>query len=82
MSTETEKCEMPRKFLVLKQRILDGETYAEVGDIVYDQQTHDYGLANEDSRITGIEHRSVTKNEDGGYPGFTISVFDIEELKE
>lgn len=72
----------PKKFRVLKQRVLGGAVYAEVGDIVYDQWAHDYGLANDDSRITGIEHRTVTKNENGDSPGFTMSVFDLEEIKE
>lgn len=71
-----------KKFRVLKQRVLRGEIMAEVGDIVFDQIGHDYGLASDDTRFTGIEHRSVTKKEDGDYPGFTISVYHIEEIKE
>lgn len=52
----------------------------EVGDIVYDSAKHDYGLANDDTRITGIEHVSVTFKEDGDYPFFTIPRADLEEI--
>ena len=50
------------------------------GTIVYKQKYHDYGLASDDTRITGIEHISVTLNSDGDYPGFTVSIHDIEEV--
>lgn len=42
------------------------------GTIVYEQMTHDYGLARDDTRATGIRHVSVTTKPDGGYPGFTV----------
>ncbi len=42
------------------------------GTTVYEQKFHDYGLANDDSRLTGVEHVSVTLKSDGGYPGFTV----------
>lgn len=50
------------------------------GTIVYSQTGWDYGLANDDSRATGIEHKTVTLNADGDYPGFTVPVFDLEEI--
>jgi hypothetical protein len=49
-----------------------------VGDVVYDLHKADYGLANDDTRYTGIEHVSVTFNEDGDYPSFTIPLEDLE----
>ena len=49
-----------------------------VGDVVYELILHDYGLANDDSRITRIEYISVTKNNNGGYPSFTIPLHDLE----
>lgn len=52
----------------------------EVGDTVYYCKGHDYGCANDDSRMTGIEHVSVTINEDGDYPFFTIPRADISPL--
>jgi len=52
----------------------------EVGDIVYESAKHDYGLASDDTDITGIYHVSVTFNEDGDYPFFTIPFEDLEEV--
>ena len=52
----------------------------EVDDIVYDSVKHDYGLASDDTRITGIEHVSVTFKEDGDYPFFTIPRADLQEV--
>lgn len=52
-----------------------------IDDIVYDFRSHDYGCANDDTRITGIEHCSVTLDADGGYPFFTIPKMDLEEIK-
>jgi hypothetical protein len=46
----------------------------QAGTKVYRQRMSDYGLANDDSRITGIQHITVTLNADGGYPGFTVPV--------
>lgn len=53
-----------------------------VGDVVYALRKADYGLANDDWRNTGIEHVSVTFNEDGDYPSFTIPVEDLEAYAE
>lgn len=52
----------------------------EVGTIVYDSAKHDYGLSSDDTRMTGIYHVSVTLNEDGDYPFFTIPFVDLEEV--
>lgn len=49
------------------------------GTTVYKLKYSDYGLASDDTRITGIEHTSVTLNEDGGYPSFTVPKTDIED---
>lgn len=42
------------------------------GTIVYPSAKHDYGLARDDSNSTGVEHISVSLNNDGDYPFFTI----------
>lgn len=47
------------------------EPAAKAGTIVYDPKGYDYGLASDDTRMTGREHRSVTLNADGSYPTFT-----------
>lgn len=44
------------------------------GTAVYSAKFHDYGCASEDTRNTGVEHKSVTLNEDGDYPFFTAPV--------
>ncbi len=67
---------------VLRTRVLSGTTYAVPGDTVYDQKGYDYGLSNDDSRLFGIEHVSVTKNSDGSYPGFTIPKRDLRVIGE
>lgn len=51
-----------------------------VGTICYDFMRHDYGLASDDTRITGVPHVSVTLDPDGGYPSFTIVATDLEEV--
>ena len=70
----------PTKYIVLQDRIIRGEVCAKQGDIVYDQAGYDYGLSSDDTRATGIEHVTVTKNEDGSYPGFTIPEHHLKEL--
>lgn len=61
-----------QKYIVLETRVLRGVVYAIEGEIVFEAAGHDYGLANDDSRMTGVEHVSVSKHSDGGYPFFTI----------
>lgn len=50
------------------------------GTVVYRQSGHDYGLAGDDTRLTGVEHISVTLNKNGDYPGFTIPRYLLEEI--
>lgn len=71
-----------KKFKVTHERELRGEVLAKVGDTVYDYISHDYGLASDDTRFTGIEHTSVTSNADGSGPSFTIPVHHLREIKE
>lgn len=42
--------------------------------VVYSCRFSDYGCAGDDTRMTGIEHQSVTLKEDGDYPFFTVPV--------
>jgi hypothetical protein len=53
---------------------------AKAGTIVYDCKSHDYGLADDDTRFTGIKHKSVTLDPTGDYPFFTVPVRDLEPL--
>ncbi len=50
------------------------------GTIVYDLACYDYGLSSDDSRITGVPHKSVTLKSDGDYPSVTIAEADLEVL--
>jgi len=62
--------------------ITDGDTNCDghpAGTIVYDPKGYDYGLAGDDTRITGIEHVSVTLDPEGGYPTFTIRKSSLKE---
>lgn len=57
------------------------EPKAKVGSVVYSPRMHDYGIANDDTRSTGIQHVSVTLEPDGGYPVFTIPEKDLKRLE-
>lgn len=50
------------------------------GTVVYRASRHDYGLSSDDTRMTGIEHVSVSLREDGDYPTFTVALRDLEPL--
>lgn len=68
------------KYRVKQDRIVRGETWVKAGETVYTQKGYDYGLARDDTNMTGIQHVSVTLNADGDYPGFTIPRDDLEVL--
>lgn len=72
----------PKRFRVLNERKIDGMTYASVGDVVYDLLQCDYGGADDDTRITGVKHCSVTKEPNGSYPFFTIPVSHLAALED
>ena len=48
------------------------EPKAKAGTTVHSLRGYDYGLAADDTQITGHQHISVTLNEDGTYPSFTV----------
>lgn len=52
------------------------------GTRVYRATKYDYGLANDDSRFTGIPHISVTLDPTGDYPTFTVAEDEIEYVSE
>lgn len=58
------------------------EPKATAGTIVYACAHHDYGLARDDTRMTGVPHISVTMNSDGDYPFFTVPEDSVEEVAE
>lgn len=57
------------------------ETKAKAGVTVYAFRKCDYGLASDDSRLSGVEHISVTFNEDGDYPSFTHPKHLLQEVE-
>lgn len=56
------------------------EPKAVAGTLVYDICGWDYGLAKDDTRMTGVEHVSVTLNDNGEPPFFTVPRSDIEPV--
>lgn len=66
------------KYLLLKDS--EYESSAKAGMIVYDFYKADFGLSVEDTKSTGVRHISVTLNEDGDYPFFTVPEHDLEEI--
>lgn len=52
------------------------------GTVVYSLRYSDYGLASDDTRYTGVEHKSVTLNSDGDYPSFTVAKHKLEKQTE
>lgn len=53
-------------------------TTCEIGQAVYACNGHDYGCASDDTRRLHLKHVSVTFNEDGAYPFFTIPAEDLD----
>lgn len=57
------------------------EKKATAGTIVYPFGGYDYGIADDDTRATGIKYRSVTLKSGGGYPSFTVAERDLEPVE-
>lgn len=66
----------------MKYRLLEDRFEHTANTIVYDCVHPDYGLSYDDTCATGIEHISVTLNEDGSYPYFTVPVDYLSEVIE
>lgn len=64
-----------------KYKLLADRFDAPAGSIVYKFNKYDYGLASDDTRYTGIEHISVTLNEDGDYPSFTVPLNQLKSIQ-
>lgn len=52
------------------------------GTIVYPLKKHDYGCANDDRRILGVECESMSKTPDGDYPFSVIPLNAMAILNE
>lgn len=66
---------------IKKFRLLEDRFGNRAGTVVYDFMMHDYGLSNDDARATGEEHTSVTLDEKGGYPSFTVPMRILEVIQ-
>lgn len=71
---------MARKFQLLSNSSI--ESVGTIGRTVYACTGCDYGCASDDTRLTGVEHISVTLKEDGSYPFFTHPKHLLKEIKE
>ncbi len=68
----------PTRYRMLSDSKIQAEAVA--GTLVYKCKFHDYGLAGDDTRMTGIEHISVSLTEDGDYPFFTVPKVQLEDV--
>jgi hypothetical protein len=57
------------------------EPAAKEGHIVFKLAKPDYGLASEDTRLTGIPHVSVTLDPSGDYPSFTVPKSALQPIE-
>lgn len=52
------------------------------GTVCYEFHGHDYGCAREDTEATRIPHISMTLNEDGSGPFFTVATNQLDPKPE
>lgn len=71
---------MIRQYLLLSDSTI--EPSAKQGMTVYKCAKHDYGCASDDTRVTGVQHISVTFKEDGDYPFFTHPLHLLQEVAQ
>ena len=62
-------------------RASTNEPRAVAGSIVYETLLPDFGLAAEDTSMTGVPHLSVTLDNDGMGPSFSIPAADVVEVE-
>lgn len=67
-----------RPFILLQDSTI--EPRATIGTIVFDCLKYDYGLASDDTEMTGVKHVSVTLDPEGGYPSFTIPISALSAI--
>lgn len=73
---------MPRSWRLKRDITNYGKVGLDKGAIVYSCLRSDYGLSSDDTRILGYPCISVTLNEDGDYPGYSIAYHDLEVLSD
>jgi hypothetical protein len=79
MNAQGDNCdgiyEPQQPFKLLKEH--DGHA---PGTIIYRAKGYDYGLAADDTRMTGKPHSSMTMEPSGDYPSFTVPDDEFEAL--
>lgn len=70
----------PRRYILRKDRHIDGTFLALRGRIVFEYLRDDYGLAHHDTRASGIRHIAVTLDPEGGFPFFTVARNDLKDM--
>lgn len=71
---------MSKAYRLLRDAATNPDAVA--GTVVYACAKHDYGLARDDTRMTGIVHISVTLDPDGDYPFFTVPEDSISKMED
>lgn len=71
---------MPTKYRMLTDSKL--EPKATKGSIVYKCAKNDYGVSADDTRISGVQHISLSLTSDGDYPFFTHPLKDLEKVSD
>ena len=66
----------------MKYKLKEDSGGYEKGTEVYSLNGYDYGLASDDTRMTGVQHISVTLKSDGDYPSFTVATHKLEKSEE
>lgn len=69
----------PTRYIMLRDSTIDPSVKA--GDTVYRCMNYDYGLAADDTAMTGVKHISVTLSPTGDYPYFTVPERDVEQIQ-
>lgn len=69
---------IPQSYRLLKDSKINPE--ARAGMTVYRCLRHDYSMAEDDRRMTGVPHVSVTMKPSGDYPFFTVPEPDLERI--
>ena len=63
-------------------KLLEDRFEYKAGITVYPSKKFDYGLASDDTDITGVHHISVSLTEDGDYPFITVPYKQLEKIEE
>jgi hypothetical protein len=70
---------MTAAYRLTESHTLAGKTY-EAGLTVYLCTRGDYGSSSQDTFLTGVEHWSMTLDEKGDYPYFTVPVTKLAAI--